>query len=94
MKTLLLNEVAPKNALAASHPKRKDKLIVLFHRFPELMEAYCAVQDFHILRKQPTPVYKRAALVDWISKYSRSSIPEVSLLAKRIHHWRIEIYNT
>lgn len=94
MKTLLLNEVSPKNALAASHPKRKDKLIVLFHRFPELMEAYYAVQDFHILRNEPTPVHKRAALVDWIDMYSRSSVPEVSLLAKRIHHWRIEIYNT
>lgn len=37
MKTLLLNEVAPKNALAANHPKRKDKLTLLFHLFPELM---------------------------------------------------------
>lgn len=94
MKTLLLNETSPKNSFAISHPKRKDKMTMLFHRFPELMEAYYAVQDFHILRNEPTPVHKRAALIDWINKYSASSVPEVALLAKRIHHWRFEICNT
>ncbi len=94
MKTLLLNETAPKNILATSNPKRKDMLAMFSHRFPELVEAYCAVQDFHILRNEPTPVHKRAALIDWINKYAVSSVPEVAKLAQRIYRWRLEIYNT
>ena len=94
MKTLLLNETSPKNILAASNPKRKDMLTMFSHRFPELVEAYCAVQDFHILRNEPTRILKRAALVDWINKYAVSSVPEVAKLAQRIYRWRLEIYNT
>lgn len=94
MRTMLLNETSLKNSLTVSHPGHLEKIELLSNRFPELMEAYYAVQDLHILRNEPTPVHKRAALIDWINKYSVSSIPEVAQLAKCICHWRFEIYNT
>ena len=94
MKTLLVNESDPKKALAARHPNRQAKLTRLFDCFPDLQEAYEALQAFHLVCREPYPMLKRAALTDWIEHYATSPVPEVEHLARRIQHWRGYIHNT
>jgi len=77
----------PNNAI------RLEKLHVVFDLFPELTEAYNALQEFHFICEMTPPILQKASLTDWIQQYSDSKTPELEKLARSIRYWRGYIQN-
>jgi len=92
--SLLTSEVKQERLGNPNNVKRLEKLHVVFDLFPELAEAYNALQEFHVLNTKTPPILQKASLTDWIQQYSDSKIPELEKLARTIRHWRGYIHNT
>lgn len=93
-RSLLTSELKQVRLENPNNAKRLEKLQVVFELFPELEEAYNAMQDFHGINAEGQLILKKAGLTDWIERYCNSSVPEVESLARRIRHWRGYIHNT
>ena len=93
-RSLLTSELKQEKRGNPNNAKRLEKLKSVFALFPELAEAYDAMQDFHRINAESQLILKKASLTDWIEKYRDSSIPELESLARRIQHWRGYLHNT
>jgi len=78
----------PKNA------SRMDHLQVVFERFPDIAVAYDALQEFHLLRDEPSLFAKKADFSDWLRRYSSCSVETVRAAVRTIRLHRTKIVNT
>lgn len=90
-RSLLINELKQTTPI---DNRRLEKLKAIFTFFPELAEAYDALQNFHSINAEPNFLCQKACLSNWLKLYSESEIPEIETMAKSIRHWRGYIQNT
>ena len=93
-RSLLTSEIKQEKLGNPNNAMRKEKLKAVFTLFPELAEAYDALQEFHHVNQEPLLMLKKAALSDWLDRYCASSIPELEKTARSLRHWRGYIQNT
>ncbi len=93
-RSLLSSELKQERIGNPNNAKRLEKLRIVFELFPDLAEAYDAMQDFHRINAESQLILKKAGLTDWIERYRDSNVPEVESLARRIQHWRGYLHNT
>lgn len=75
-------------------PVVKKRIAKLLHTYPDLNEAYQALQSFHCINDMTMPVFQRAQLTEWLDVYCSSEVPEVRHVANMVRHWRGYIQNT
>lgn len=93
-RSLLSSELKQEKQGNPNNAKRLDHLKAVFALFPELEEAYDALQEFHRINVEAPHFLKRSYLTDWIETYCASNIPELEKLARSIRRWRGYIQNT
>ncbi len=71
--------------------KRIDKLL---KSYPDLNEAYQALQCFHYINDMTILALQRAQLTEWLEVYCSSEVPEIRHVANMVRHWRGYIQNT
>ena len=71
--------------------KKSDKRL---KTYPDLNEAYQALQSFHYINDMTMFVFQRTQLTEWLNAYCSSEVPEVRSVANMIRHWRGYIQNT
>jgi transposase len=101
-RSLLTSEAKQERLGNPNNARRLERLTAVFACFPELAEAYDALQEFHfinssinnIISGNSSLISQKASLTDWILRYSKSQTPELVCLARSIRHWRGYIQNT
>lgn len=69
-------------------PVVKKRIEKLLYTYPDLNEAYQALQSFHCINDMTMPVFQRAQLTEWLDVYCSSEVPEVRHVANLVRHWR------
>jgi len=92
-RSLLSCEIKQELLMNPHNAQRLEKLKTVFGYFPELEEAYHALQSFHFINRNTPLMLKKADLTDWIADYANSNTPELKALALRIRYWRGYIHN-
>jgi transposase len=93
-RSLLISEVKQKRLHNPNNAKRQEKLKAVFALFPELDEAYDALQEFHIINNESFLAQQKSDLTDWLNRYCGSDVPEIDKLAHSVRRWRGYIQNT
>jgi len=93
-RSLLTSEIKQERMNNPNNADRLEKLHTLFDLFPQLAEAYDALQGFHSINSKTPLIFKKAELTDWILQYADSQTPELKKLVLRIRYWRSYIHNT
>ena len=70
-----------------------NKIPILTTAFPDLKEAYDALQHFHLINGMPQGL-RRAELSDWLNTYLTSEVAEVRDIARMVRRWRRYIENS
>lgn len=71
-----------------------NRLRTLLETFPDLSEAYGALQEFHCLSDEELEPLRRLALTEWIDRYTSSEVPELRDAACTIRRWKKYILNS
>jgi transposase len=93
-RSLLTSEIKQERLANPNNAKRREKLKVVFDLFPDLAEAYDALQEFHAINNTPLLILQKSNLTDWIIRNCDSTVPELEKTARSIRHWRGYIQNT
>jgi transposase len=93
-RSLLTSEIKQERLANPNNAKRREKLKVVFGLFPDLAEAYDALQEFHAINNTPLLILQKSNLTDWIIRNCDSTVPELEKTARSIRHWRGYIQNT
>jgi transposase len=74
--------------------KAREKLNSVLNAYPELNEAYNAVQEFHLIADNDSYAQQRVMLTKWLDQYCSSEVPEIIKISNMIRHWRGYLQNS
>lgn len=94
IRMLLAKQSGIDNKYGMKAPAVKKRIDKLLKTYPDLNEAYQALQCFHYINEMTVPLLQRAQLSEWLDAYCSSEIPEDRCVANMVRHWRGYIQNT
>lgn len=94
MRMLLTKEFNIESKYNLKAPSVRNRIDTLLSAYPDLKEAYWALQAFHCIVERNNFSLQRAQLTEWLDAYCSSEVPEVRHVANMVRHWRGYIQNS